>query len=82
MIERSLSSFIFTFLNFFVYLCAYLFIYISFYLFIIIIIIFGGYKDISHLFINMADTPPVWKERVHTGRPHTRIDNGRVYSDG
>ena len=29
----------------------------------------------KYSFINIGEAPPVSREHVHTGRPHTRIDN-------
>ena len=77
MIKRSLSS---SFLiSLFIYVVIYLFIYLLF---------FGGggggevagvggtgiffifFK--KYPFINMGEAPPVCREHVHTGRPHTR----------
>ena len=62
--------FIYLFIIFFIYYCYYY--HYSFW----------GHKDISHLFINMVYSPAVCREHVHTGRPHTRIDNGYAYSAG
>ena len=72
MIKRSLSS---SFLiSLFIYVVIYLFIYLLF---------FGGVAGVGgtgiffiffkkYPFINMGEAPPVCREHVHTGRPHTR----------
>ena len=70
----------------FIHLFTYLFIYLFIYLFwegsagIFFIFVSGGAPD-PHttakltLFINIGEDSPVCREHVHTGRPHTRIDN-------
>ena len=70
----------------FIYLFVYFFIFLFIYLFwegsagIFFIFVSGGAPD-PHttakltLFINVVEDSPVCRENVHTGRPHTRIDN-------
>ena len=74
MIKRSLSSFIFIFLNFFIYLCTYLFIiYLCTYLGERVPIQSPPPPQIP--FLSKWGTPPVCREHVDTGRQHTRIGN-------
>ena len=84
-----LSIYLFIYLLF-IYLNVYLFIHLFTYLFIYLfwegsagiffIFVSGGAPD-PHttakltLFINIGEDSPVCREHVHTGRPHTRIDN-------
>ena len=85
-----LSIYLFIYLLF-IYLNVYFFIHLFTYLFIYLFILGGECRDIFHLcqwgssdphttakltlFINIGEDSPVCREHVHTGRPHTRIDN-------